>query len=720
MVAALRKQCFNFVGSRRPVSVQADFNRDPHAEIGEFMRSIPLALALTLACTPAFADEGMWTLDHFPAERMKAQYGWAPDGAWLDHVRLSSVRLAQGCSASLVSPDGLVMTNHHCARDCIGALSDPGHDYVADGFTAALPGDEKRCPELEANQLTDITDVTAAIGNATANKSGQEFAEAERAAIAKVQSTCGTADDVRCQVVTLYGGGRYDLYKFKRYQDIRLVWAVEDAAANFGGDPDNFTFPRYAIDAAFVRIYDGGQPLKSPDHLRFARAGVRDGDIVVTSGNPGQTERQDTVAQLELVRDGTEPFLIALFSEMRGVLSELGTRGPEQRRFSLTDLFFTENTLKALKGRQLALVEGAIIPDAMRTEAALRERVRADPKLAGTAGAWDAIEAAVAHDRQIYQRYLLLERLVRATTSDTLRQAIALNRLAAEASKPDPQRLEEYQDANAPALKLGIGAANPVYPELDRTRIAWWLTKVRECLGAGDADVRAILGQQSPEQVAAAIVDGTKLTDPQARAALLAGGADAIGASDDPMLVFARRLDGPARAVRADYENNVKAAVTQNAAAIAHARFELEGTSKYPDATFSLRLSYGTVKGYGQDGKPVAPFTDFAGAFARATGNEPFKLPPSWLRAAGSMDQAAHLDMATTNDIIGGNSGSPVINRDGEAVGLVFDGNIQSLGGDFGYDPAQNRAVAVDVSALREALSKIYGADRLVRELGQP
>lgn len=684
------------------------------------MRPILLAFAMAFAYSSASADEGMWTLDHFPTDKMKATYGWAPDQAWLDHLRLSSIRLAQGCSASLVSPDGLVMTNHHCARGCIGALSDPQHDYVANGFTAALPGDERRCPELEANQLTAITDVTATIQGATADKSGRAFAEAERAAIAQVQSTCGTAEDVRCQVVTLYQGGQYQLYKFKRYQDIRLVWAVEDAAANFGGDPDNFNFPRYAIDAAFVRIYDQGQPLKSPDHLHFASTGVQDGDIVFTSGNPGQTERQDTVAQLEFERDQMEPFLIALFSEVRGMLSELGTKGPEQRRFSLTDLFFTENTLKALKGRQSSLVEGAIIPDAARAEAAMRARVAADPKLAAAAGAWDAIKAATAHRRRIYQRYALLERLPRYTTSDTLRQAVELNRLTAETGKPDPQRLEEYQDANAPALKLGITAENPAYPELDQTRIAWWLTKLREDLGADDADVHAILGSKSPEQVASEIVGGTRLADPQARAALLAGGAAAIGASDDPMLVFARRLDGPARTVRSDYENNVKAVITQNAAAIAHAKFALEGTSDYPDATFSLRLSYGTVKGYQQDGKTVPPFTDFAGALARATGNEPFALPPSWLQAAGSIDQATHLDMATTNDIIGGNSGSPVINRNGEAVGLIFDGNIQSLGGDFGYDPAQNRAVSVDVSALQEALSKVYHADRLVQELAQP
>ena len=683
------------------------------------MRIVPLAAALALACSPALADEGMWTFDNFPMERMTARYGWAPDKAWLDHVRLASIRLAQGCSASLVSPQGLVMTNHHCARECIGALSDAQHDYVANGFTAAALADERPCPDMEANQLTAITDVTKTIQDATAGRSGQGFAEAERAAIAKVQSGCGNGADVRCQVVTLYNGGRYDLYAYKRYQDLRLVWAPEDAAANFGGDPDNFNFPRYAIDASFVRIYDGGKPLASPDFLRFSRAGAQDGEVTFTSGNPGGTERAQTVAQLEFVRDQSQPFFITLFSELRGLLTELGSKGAEQRRFSATDLFFRENSLKAFKGRQLALVEGAIIPDAVKAEANLRSQVKADPKLAMAQGAWDAIAQATERRKALYQRYTLLEQLPRFVLGDTLQDAILLNRTAAESGKPDTQRLPDYQDANAPALKQQITADAPFYPELDRTEIAWWLTKVREYLGADDPDVRAILGSQSPEQVAAQAVDGTKLADPKLRAALLADGAAAIDASTDPMLAFVRRLDGPARAVRADYENNVKAIITQNAAAIAQAKFALEGTADYPDATFSLRLSYGTVKGYAQDGKTVAPFTDFAGAYARATGNAPFALPPSWLEAKSGVDGATRLDLATTNDIIGGNSGSPLIDRKGEAVGLVFDGNIQSLGGDFGYDLSQNRAVAVDVTALREALAHIYHADRLVSELAQ-
>ncbi len=683
------------------------------------MRVAPFAAVFALACSPALANEGMWTFDNFPAQKMTAQYGWAPDQAWLDHARLASIRLAQGCSASLVSPQGLVMTNHHCARECIGALSDAQHDYVANGFTAAALADERPCPDLEANQLTAITDVTKTIQDATAGQSGQDFADAERAAIAKVQSGCGNGADVRCQVVTLYNGGRYDLYAYKRYQDMRLVWAPEESVAFFGGDPDNFNYPRYDLEAAFVRIYDDGKPLASPDFLRFSKTGAQDGDVVFTSGNPGGTERTLTVAQLQFVRDQEEPFFISLESERRGMFAELATKGLEQQRFSRNALWSDENNLKAFKGRQLALVEGSIIPSAAKAEAALRAQVQADPKLAAADGAWNAIAKATEHRKGLYQRYDLLEFLPRFFAGATLHQATLLNHYAAEAGKPDPQRLPDYQDANAPTLKQEVTADAPVYAELDRTEIAWWLTKVREYLGTDDADVRAILGSQSPEQIAAQIVDGTKLGDPKLRASLLASGPAAIDASDDPMLVFVRRLDGPARAVRADYENNVKAIVTENAAAIARAKFALEGTADYPDATFSLRLSYGTVKGYNQNGKAVATFTDFAGAYARATGNDPFALPPNWLEAKAGMDLATRLNMATTNDIIGGNSGSPLIDRKGEAVGLVFDGNIQSLGGDFGYDASQNRAVAVDVTAIREALAHIYHADRLVTELTQ-
>jgi hypothetical protein len=365
------------------------------------MRYAMCALLLVLGMnvlTVAQADEGMWTYDNFPSAKMREKYGWAPDAAWLTHARLASVRLAQGCSASLVSPDGLVMTNHHCARECVSDLADAKHDYIATGFYARTAAEEKKCPELEANQLVQITDVTKEMEAATAGKSGHDFHEAERMAKAKIESACGTAADVRCQVVTLYEGGVYDLYKYKRYQDIRVVFAPEESIAFFGGDPDNFTFPRYDLDCAFVRIYDNGKPLRTNDYLKFATTGVKDGDIALISGNPGGTNRGDSLAELRFTRDVSQPFILNLFSELRGVLNEFGTKGAEEARTSNTMRFLIENSLKAYKGRQLALVEGSLMADKQHAEEELRKKVAANPKLASSASAWDAIAAALKHD----------------------------------------------------------------------------------------------------------------------------------------------------------------------------------------------------------------------------------------------------------------------------------------------------------------------------------
>ncbi|HEV7610799.1 MAG TPA: S46 family peptidase [Steroidobacteraceae bacterium] len=681
------------------------------------MHTLFRAALLFIAAGAAFADEGMWTYDNFPAAKMRATYGWAPDAAWLEHARLGSIRLTLGCSASLVSPNGLVMTNHHCARACVSDLADAQHDYVATGFFAATAADEKKCPAMEANQLVSITDVTRQIESATAGKSDRAFHEAERAAKAQIESACGTASNVRCQVVTLYAGGVYDLYKYKRYQDLRVVFVPEESVAFFGGDPDNFTFPRYDLDAAFVRIYDNGKALRTDTYLKFAAKGVRQGDIAFTSGNPGSTERDDTLAELEFERDAAQPFVLSLFSELRGILTEFATKGPEQARTSKTLLFSIENSLKAIKGRQLALVEGTLVADKARAENEFRKRVAADPALAANYGAaWDAVAAAVAHQRTLYVRSALLERYPQRLSA-LMGHAIALNRYAAEVDKPDGQRLEEYSDANFPALRQEIVSPAPIHAEFEKTVLTWWLTKVREYLGTSDPDVRALLGTQSPEEVANALTAGTKLGDAPLRAQLLNGGAAAIGAYHDPLVDFARVLDVPARAVRADYENTVKAVKTKNASLIAKAHFALVGKDTYPDATFTLRLSYGEVGGYRENGRSVPPTTNFAGAYAHATGRDPFKLPASWVMAEKAVDPNALLNFVSTDDIIGGNSGSPVIGRNGEVIGLIFDGNIQSLGGDFGYDGAMNRAVAVDVSGITEALKNIYHADRLVKEL---
>ncbi len=679
-----------------------------------------LFVAALVCSSVARADEGMWTFDNFPAAKMRAAYGWAPDQAWLTHVRLSSLMIPGDCSASFVSGDGLVMTNHHCVRDCIQAQSDSRHDYIANGFYAAALRDERRCPGFEVDGLMSIADVTARIEAATQGRTGKGFEDAQRAAIARVQDACATSAAVTCQVVTLYHGGIYDLYKYRRYADVRLVFAVEDGAANFGGDPDNFEFPRYDVDLAFLRVYEDNKPFHPADHFRFAAAPVKAGEAVVTSGMPEGTQRDDTVAQLQFIRDYRHPIQLQFVSEQVGMLWEMQREGAALQRESSSDYFFAMNDLKALQGEQAALVSGSLLTQKQAAEDALRRRVAADPELAAAACAWDRIAAAQTYQRGIYLRFVLLEAFPDDVMPDDVRQAKELLRYAAEIGKPDGARLPDDQNANLPDTKADILAAGVDYANLDREYWAWWLTDMRFYLGADDFDVRAILGKESPEQIADEIVGGTRLGDAGVRAKLLAGGPAAIAASDDPLLVFMRRLDGPARKVLADEEDHVAAVETQNAGLIAQAKFKLYGTDVAPDGTQTPRLSYGAVQGYEQDGQFVAPFTNFAGAFGRATGAEPFKLPASWVKARqAGLDMATPLDMATTNDIVGGNSGSPVIDRRGDMVGLVFDTDIQGLGGAFGYDPAVNRTVSVDATALRAALTTIYHADRLVREMAQ-
>jgi hypothetical protein len=679
------------------------------------MAILLVALAASLSPLPGYADEGMWTFNDFPAPRMRAAYGWAPDAAWLRHVRLGSLRISQGCSASLVSRDGLVMTNEHCIRECLGALSDATQDLVSDGYYAKTPEEERRCPDLEADQLVDIRDVTGEIAAATAGKSNASFDQAERQAKARLESACGTSAAVRCEVVTLYQGGSYNLYKYNRFQDIRLAFVTELSSAAFGGDLDNFNFPRYDLDVAFLRIYMNGRPRRTADFLTLSMAPIAEGDVALTSGNPGTTERDQTVAQLQLQRDFVQPFLIATESELRGLLGEFGRRGPDQLRLSTPLLTEIENELKFFKGRQSALIDGPLITDKARAEQDLRRRVAADPRLASVGDAWDAIATAVARQRRIGIRNTLLERYPQ-NFSDLLSFAVKLNRYAAESLKASGDRLPEYSDARLEAVKQQIVSPLPIHAELEEVQLAWWLTKLREHLGADDADVKVLLDGESPDTLAAALIT-SKLVDAALRARLFEGGSRAIEAYHDPLLDFARLLDGPARRVRRDYEINIRAVITENAAKIARARFALDGRSRSPDATFSPRLSYGRVKGYEERGRYISPTTTFEGAYARATGRDPFALPPSWLRARGSIAASTTLNFVASTDVTGGNSGSPVLGRDGQIIGLVFDGNEYSLGGEFGYDGALNRTIAVDVAGIRQALAVIYHADRLTLEL---
>jgi hypothetical protein len=664
----------------------------------------------------------MWLLNQFPKDLLAKPYGFTPDDAWLDHVRLSSVRLAQGCSASFVSPNGLVMTNHHCAHTCIEQLSTAQRDYVKTGFTAKTLTDEVKCPALEVNQLAQITDVSARVRKALAGLSGEAYVAARKAEYARIEKECSSSDRDRCEVVSLYHGGLYHLYRYRRYQDVRLVFAPEFAIAFFGGDPDNFNFPRYDLDLSLLRVYDDGKPLPTKDYFRFSREGPKDGELTFVTGNPGGTSRQLTLAELLYQRDVALPDNLMRTAELRGLIEEFQTRGPEQERTSNALLFGVENSYKAFKGREQALLESSLVQDKASSEEALKKKLAAkpsDPTQREALEAFARIEKALTAQRAL-RLSLQYQEQGRAFFTPLYGFARTLVRAAAERQVPNEKRLPEFRDAALPQLTQQLFSPAPIYNELEIEKLTFSLTKLREALGADDPFVKLVLGRESPREMATRLVTTTTLRDVAVRKALWDGGAAAIAASQDPFIELARRVDSAGRAVRKRYEDTIESVLQQGDEAIARARFAVLGTSEYPDATFTLRISYGTVKGFQEGDHFVAPITTLRGAFARDTGKPPFDLPASWRVARDKLNLDTPLNFCTTNDIIGGNSGSPVIDRDARVVGLIFDGNIHSLGGDFGYDPVLNRAVAVDTAGILEALSKIYGAQRIVDELGAP
>ena len=676
---------------------------------------------IACAAAAAHADEGMWTFDNFPSDAVKAKYGFGPDKPWLEHVRLSSVRLAGGCSGSIVSENGLVMTNHHCARTCISQNSTKEKDLMTSGFFAGSLNEELKCPEIEVNQLLAITDITDRINAATKGLADKAYNDALKAEMSRAEKECSADDKTRCDVVTLYHGGRYHLYRFRRFQDVRLVFAPEGDIAHFGGDLDNFMFPRYCLDVSFLRIYDNGRPAKADHWLKWSSTGPKDGDLAFVPGNPGSTRRLFTVAELEYERDVAVPQRLMRLAEERGMLTEFAERGPEQNRISTARRLSVENSYKGLKGRYEALLDKSFFAAKVASEKAFRARIEADPGKGATyGGAWDAIAGAKEAERRIQKRYLMVEGATASAdgfTSTLFGHARTLLRAAEELPKPNEQRLGEYADSKLPALKQKLFSSAPIYDELEIQTLTFSLTKLREDLGPDDPLLKKMLGRNSARELATALVSGSRLKDIATRKRLLEGGKAVVDASDDAMIKMARLIDPDARAIRKAYEDDIESVLKKNGELIGKASFEIHGTGTYPDATFTPRLSYGTVKGFTADGVPVTPLTRMTGLFDRATGQDPFVLPESWLKARGSLDLSTPMNFSTTNDIIGGNSGSPVVDREGRVSGLIFDGNIYSLGGDYGYDGLINRAVAVHSAALLEALDKVYHATRIVNEI---
>ncbi len=664
--------------------------------------SVPLAMAR--------ADEGMWTFDAFPTARMKADYGWAPDQAWLDRVRAASVRLTGGCSASFVSGEGLILTNHHCVAGCLQDLSSGNRDLLKTGIVTRTRNEETLCPGQQAEIVTAIRDVTPQVNAAVGGATGSAAVKARTAAIAGIESAgCTDKDKTRCQVVTFYGGGQYKLYTYRKYSDVRIVWAPESRAEQFGGDPDNFNFPRYALDASFLRAYENGKPVATPQHLTWAARAPVDGEATFVVGNPGSTQRLLTSEQLAFAREVSAPIAVTLQSELRGRIISAMEQSPARAREAKEDLDGLENSLKVSIGRVKALNDPAFMGKIAAAEADLKAKSAANPAIGNP---WGEVAGAVTAYRELYLPARFLQ-----PQSSLYGYASALVRAATERAKPNAERLPGYSDSALPLLEKQLFDARPITPWLEQLQLEFALSKSREYLGADDPDSRLLLGKESPEGMAARLVKGTRLADPSARKALWDGGIAAINASTDPMIVLARRLDPRARALQAQIDERYDGPLTKARARLADARFAAYGAANYPDATFTLRISYGKVMGWTERGRQVPTRTLFGGVFDRATGAEPFDLPSAYIANRGRIDPRVTLDFVTTNDIIGGNSGSPVIDRSGSVIGAAFDGNIHSLGGNYGYDPALNRTVVVSTAAVEEGLRKIYPSPALVAEL---
>jgi len=689
--------------------------------LGKTMRRIVASMGVLAAGTPALlGDEGMWLYTNPPLARLKERYGFEPGKEWLEHLQKSSVRFNSGGSGSFVSKDGLVMTNHHVAADALQKMGTPERNYYRDGFYAKTRGEERKCEAMELNVLESIEDVTARVeGAVKGDMKPDQAAKARRAVMNNIENEETKKPDRRSNIVTLYKGEAYHLYRYKRYTDVRLVWAPEQQIAFFGGDPDNFEFPRYCLDAAFFRVYENDKPAEIKHFLKWSANGCADGELTFVSGHPGRTNRLATVAELEYTRDIGYPYLMQRLYRMEVLLNAFSARSEENARQAKELLFSVQNSRKARLGGLGGLMDPAVMARKRAEEAKLREAAEKDPKLADAKGAWDKVAEVYKTRAKILKRHGMLEGGA-AFASDLFGIARTLVRSAQERDKPQAERLREFIDSNKQPLELQLFSEEPIYEGFEILRLADSLASLSEQLGHDDPLVVKVLAGKSPVDRAAELVNGSKLKDVATRKKLYEDGLPAVTASKDPMIELALLVDPESRELRKVMENEVEEPRRQAYAQIAKVKFALEGTSTYPDATFTLRLSYGPVKGYQEAGKKVAPITTVGGLYERSKGQNnkaPFDLPPLWAKKKDSINLDTPFNFVSTADIIGGNSGSPVVNKAGEVVGLIFDGNIQSLVLDFAYSDEQARAVSVCSQVITEALRKVYDASPLADEL---
>jgi hypothetical protein len=675
-----------------------------------------LLLAACAASLPAMANEGMWTFDNFPAGALRQSFGADITPAWLDHVRLSTLRLTN-CTASFVSREGLILTNHHCIESCLAELSSKEKSLLELGFRASARKEEQRCPAQHADVLVGTENITDAVLKADSGLSDAAANTARKKLLTSLEQACEQASartksgKLECQSVRLYQGGQYFLYKYKRYSDLRLVFAPEADIAAFGGDPDNFQFPRWSLDFSILRAYENNKPAQTPNFLQIDFAGPSANQLVFVAGDPGTTARLQTRSQLEFDRDVSLPISLLRASELRGRYIQFGKNSVGDERITLAPLNSLQNGIKVRRKELDALNEDALLDGKSKAEQALRA-------VAGISGAdpWAEIATASSRERVLYLPYSFIENAA-GFSSALFRNARVLLRAADERLKPNKDRLREFTDAELPRMQQDLYAQVPVYPEFEQMTLSFSLERMREWLGPDHPVVRRLMSKESPDALATRLIAETQLNDASYRKRLWQGGKTAVDASHDPMIALARFIDPDARAIRRQFEDEVEAPIATAAEKIAAARFKAYGTNTYPDATFTLRLNYGTVEGWVENGASVPPFTHLERAFERATGAAPFKIPDSWMRVKAQLDMNTPFCISTSNDIVGGNSGSPLIDVDGKIVGLMFDGNIHSIAGRYWFNPDNNRAIAVHPAIIREALDKVYGARELLTEL---
>jgi hypothetical protein len=684
--------------------------------------SVAVTVSLLAGNGVAFADEGMWLFNNPPIKSLKDKYQFDANPQWLTHLQKSSVRFNNGGSGSFVSSNGLVMTNHHVGEDSLQKLSPPGKDYIATGFYAKSQGEELKCPDLELNVLMNMEDVTARVNAAVKpDMSSAEAQKARRAIMNTIEKESLDKTGLRSDVVTLYQGGQYQLYRYKKYTDVRLVFAPEKDIASFGGDPDNFEYPRYDLDICFFRVYENGNPVHVKDYLAWSKDGAGENELVFVSGHPGSTERLDTIDHLKFLRDVVFPEKLNDLRRMEVMLSTYSQRSEENTFEAKDELAGVQNARKARLGQIAGLQDPALMDKKEADEKAFREAIAKDPKLnEQCGGAFDDVARTLVVYKSIFPQYILLERPM-AFNSKLFDIARDIVRLTEETEKPNAERLREYRESNLDSLKQELFSPAPIYDRLETAELSDSLSWLEQMRGSDDELVKKVLAGKSPHDRASELIRESKLKDVAVRKQLVAGGVQAVAASDDPLIQLALLVDPQARDLRKTYEEKVEEPLRQAYAKIAHAHFVISGTDTYPDATFTLRLAYGVVKGYEEDGKDVPPWTTVGGAYEHADAHKgvaPFNLPKLWLERKDKLNPATPFNFVSTADIVGGNSGSPVVNRAGELVGIIFDGNIQSLALDFAYTDKQARAVSVHSSVIKEALEKVYDAPALADELG--